>query len=87
MEIDEYRKELNLKIQYNPTLPSKGLDVQFCKLIIKLFLELMRRNMGVQDKIVIIDGLDKYNENTAQSKIMELVDKSVMEHGDNISLL
>ena len=43
--------------------------------------------MGVQDKIVIIDGLDKYNENTAQSKIMELVDKSVMEHGDNISLL
>jgi len=43
--------------------------------------------MGVQDKTVIIDGLDKYNENTAQSKIMGLVAKSVMEHSDNIPLL
>ena len=87
MEIDEYRKVLDLKIQYNPTLPSKGLDVQFCELIIKLFLELVRQNMGVQDKTVIIDGPDKYNEDTAQSKIMELVAKSVMEHSDNIPLL
>jgi len=42
MEIDEYRKALDLKIQYNPILPSKGLDVQFCELIIKLFLGLVR---------------------------------------------
>ena len=34
MEIDEYRKALDLKIQHNPTLPSKGIDVQFRELII-----------------------------------------------------
>ena len=27
IEIDEYRKALDLKIQHNPTLPSKELDV------------------------------------------------------------
>ena len=43
--------------------------------------------MGVQDKTVIIDGLDEYNEDTAQSKIIELVAKLVMEHSDNIPLL
>jgi len=43
--------------------------------------------MGVQDKTVIIDGLDEYNGDPAQSKIMELVAKSVIEHGDKIPLL
>ena len=43
--------------------------------------------MGVQDKTVIIDGLDECNRDPAQSKIMELVAKSVMEHGDKIPLL
>ena len=43
--------------------------------------------MGVQDKTVIIDGLDECNGDPAQSKIMELVAKSVMEHGDKIPLL
>jgi len=41
MGIDKYRKTLDLKIQHNYTLPSKGLDAQFCKLIIKPFLELV----------------------------------------------
>jgi len=87
IEIDEYRKALDLKIQHNPTLPSKGLDVQFCELIIKPFLELAKRNVDVQDKTVIIDGLDECNGDPAQSKIMELVAKSVIEHGDKIPLL
>ena len=43
--------------------------------------------MGVQDKTVIIDGLDECNRDPAQSKIMELVAKSVIEHGDKIPLL
>ena len=87
MRINEYIKILNLKIQHNPTLPSKGLDAQFCKLIIELFLELMGRNVGVQDKTVIINGLNECNGNTAQLKIMKLVAKSVIDHGDKISLL
>ena len=87
MEIDEYRKASDLKIQHNPTLPSKGLDVQFRELIIKPFLELAKRNVDVQDKTVIIDGLDECNGDPAQSKIMELVAKSVMEHSDKIPLL
>jgi len=41
MEINGYRKALDLKIQYNPTLPSKGLDFQFHGLIITLFIELV----------------------------------------------
>jgi len=40
MEIDEYRKALDLKIEHNPTLPNKGLDVQFRELIIAPFMEL-----------------------------------------------
>ena len=41
MEINEYKKALDLKIQYNPTLPSKGLDFQFHRLIIILIIELV----------------------------------------------
>ena len=47
----------------------------------------MGQNVGVQDKTVIINGLNKYNGNTAQLKIMKLVAKSVIDHGDKISLL
>ena len=43
--------------------------------------------MSVQDKMVIIDGLDECNGDPVQSKIMELVAKSVIEHGDKIPLL
>ena len=43
--------------------------------------------MGVQDKMVIIDGLDECNGDPVQSMIMELVAKSVIEHGDEIPLL
>jgi len=86
-KIDEYRKALDPRIQRNPALLTKGLDAQFRELIIEPFLELARRNMGVQDKTVIIDGLDECNGDPAQSKIMELVAKSVMEHGDKIPLL
>ena len=43
--------------------------------------------MDVEDKIVIIDGLDECNGNSAQRKIIELVAKSVIEHDDKIPLL
>ena len=87
MEINKYRKALDPRIQRNPALLTKGIDAQFCELIIELFLELVGRNMGVQDKIVIIDGLDKCNGDPAQHKIMEVVAKSVIEHGNKIPLL
>ena len=86
-KIDEYRKALDLRIQCNPALLTKELDTQFCELIIELFLELAGQNVDVQDRTVIIDGLDECNGDPAQSKIMELVAKSVMEHGDKIPLL
>lgn len=59
MEINEYKKTLSLKIQQNPTLSSKGLDTQFHKLIIILFLELTGQNVGIQKKTMFIDGLDE----------------------------
>ena len=86
-KVDEYRRVLGSRIQHNQDLHTKGLDVQFRELIIEPFLELARQNMGVQDKTVIIDGLDECNGDPAQSKFMELVAKSVIEHGDKIPLL
>jgi len=50
-------------------------------------MEHVERNIGVQDKTVIIDGLDECNEDPVQSKIMELVAKLVIEHSDKIPLL
>ena len=87
MKINEYRKTLDLKIPHNPTLASKELDIQFYKLIIELFLKLAEWDIDVQDKIVIINGLNKYNRDPAQSKIMELVVKSVIKYSDKILLL
>ena len=37
--------------------------------------------------MVIIDSLDECNRDSEQSKIMELVAKSVIEHSDKIPLL
>jgi len=76
-----------LRIQHDQDLHTKGLDVQFHQLIIEPFLELREQNIDVEDKTVIIDGLDECNGDSAQSKVMELVAKSVKEHGDKIPLL
>ena len=86
-KIDEYRNALDLKIQHNPALLTKGIDAQFRELIIEPFMELAERNVDMEDKMVIIDGLDECNGDPAQSKIVELVAKSVMEHGDRLPLL
>jgi len=86
-KVDDYRQVLGSRIQHNQDLHTKGLDVQFHELIIKPFLELTRQNVGVQDKTVIIDSLDECNGDPAQSMIMELVTKSVIEHSDKIPLL
>ena len=75
MEIDKYRKTLDSRIQCNSALLTKRLDTQFHELIIKLFLELVEWNMGMQDKTVIINSLAKYNGDSEQSKIIELVAK------------
>jgi len=86
-KIDEYGKALDPRIQRNPALLTKGIDAQFRELIIEPFLELAGQNVDVEDKMVIIDGLDECNGDSEQSKIMELVAKSVMEHGNMIPLL
>ena len=41
----------------------------------------------MEDKIVIINCLDEYNRDPVQSKIMDLVAKSVIEHSNEIPLL
>lgn len=87
MKINEYRKILNIRIQHNPTLLTKEIDIQFCELIIELFLEFVEQSMGMQNKIVIIDSLDKYNKVSVQHKIMEFVAKLVIENNDKTPLL
>jgi len=86
-KVDDYRQVLGLRIQHNQDLHTKGLDIQFHKLIIEPFLKLREQKIDVEDKTVIIDGLDECNRDSAQRKIIELVAKSVMEHGDKIPLL
>jgi len=76
-----------LRTQHNQDLHTKGLDIQFYELIIEQFLKLREQNLDVENKIVIINGLDESNEDSMQSKIMELVAKSVIEHGNKIPLL
>ena len=85
--VDEYRRVLGSRIQHNQDLHTKGLHIQFHELIIAPFMELAEQNIGLQDKTVIIDGLDECNGDLAQSKIMELVAKSVIKYGDKIPLL
>ena len=41
----------------------------------------------MEDKTVIIDGLNECNGDSVQRKIIELVAKLVMEHGNKIPLL
>jgi len=86
-KVDEYRRVLSSKIQHDQDLHSKGLDVQFRELIIAPFLELTGRNVGIRERTVFIDGLDECNGDSAQSKIIELVTKSVIQHGNKIPLL
>ena len=86
-KIDKYRKTLDPRIQRNPALLTKGPDAQFRELIIEPFLELAGKNVNMEDKTVTIDGLDECNGDPAQSKIIQLVAKSVIEHGDKIPLL
>ena len=86
-KVDDYRRVLGSRIQHNQDLHTKGLDVQFRELIIEPFLQLAGQNMDVQDKTVIIDDLDECNGDHAQHKIVELVAKSVIDHGDKIPLL
>ncbi len=57
--MDKYRQVLGLRIQHNQDLHTKGLDVQFHELIIEPFLELREQNIDVENKTVIIDGLDE----------------------------
>ena len=86
-KVDEYRRVLGSRIQHNQDLHTKGLHIQFHELVIAPFMELAEQNIGLQDKTVIIDGLDECNGDPAQSKIMELVAKSVIKYGDKIPLL
>ena len=76
-----------MRIQHDQDLHPKRLDVQFHKLIIKLFLELREQKIDMEDKTVIIDGLNECNGDSVQRKIIELVAKLVMEHGNKIPLL
>jgi len=85
-KINKYRKILNPRIQYNTALLTKGINIQFCKLIIEPFLELAEQNIDVEDKMVIIDGLDECNKDSVQHKIIELVAKLVIEQGNKIPL-
>ncbi|KXN81737.1 hypothetical protein AN958_03774 [Leucoagaricus sp. SymC.cos] len=82
-----YRAILERRVNDNPSLPVARMDTQLRELILKPFLELERDGIQIQPMIVIIDGLDEAAAMDAQSKIVELITKSVQVHGVRIPLL
>ncbi|KXN81738.1 Cullin-1 [Leucoagaricus sp. SymC.cos] len=82
-----YRAILERRVNDDPSLPVARMDTQLRELILKPFLELERDGIQIQPMIVIIDGLDEAAAMDAQSKIVELITKSVQVHGVRIPLL
>ncbi|KXN81739.1 Guanine deaminase [Leucoagaricus sp. SymC.cos] len=63
------------------------MDTQLRELILKPFLELEQESIQIQPRIIIIDGLDEAATKDVQSKIVELIAKSIKTHGARIPLL
>ncbi|KAJ3573089.1 hypothetical protein NP233_g2651 [Leucocoprinus birnbaumii] len=69
------------------TLLDKELEVQFRELIIAPFLELQNLLHPLPQKVVFIDGLDECGSDPAQTKIIDLITKSVITYGQRVPLI
>lgn len=78
---------LNEKIDEDPSLLSKTIEVQFQELIVAPLLELKSRDREMQDRLVIVDGLDECRSDDAQCTIVRAIATAIREHGDNLPLL
>jgi hypothetical protein len=85
--IGQYSKMLEAKIRRDATLPTKSLETQLQELIVTPFLKLEQPSAPLQSRVIIVDGLDECNGEAAQSKIVELVIRSIETHDSKIPLL
>jgi hypothetical protein len=78
---------LEAKVRHNPALPTKSLETQLQELIVTPFLKLEKRSAPLQSRAIVVDGLDECDGDAAQSKIVELVARSIETHGSKVPLL
>lgn len=78
---------LNEKIREDPSLLSKTIDVQFQELIVAPLVELKKQSGEMQDRLVIIDGLDECESDDEQCVIVDVIATAIREHGENLPLL
>ncbi|KXN83279.1 Cullin-1 [Leucoagaricus sp. SymC.cos] len=92
-KIRPYKAILERLVNDDPSLPMARMDTQLRELILKPFLELEREGIQVEQRVVFIDGLDEATTvdeaatKDAQSKIVELITKSIKAYGARIPLL
>jgi hypothetical protein len=86
-QIDEYRTILEVEVRHNPALPTKALETQLQELIVAPFLKLKKLSASVQSRVIIVDGLDECDGDASQSKIVELVVRSIETYGSKVPLL
>jgi hypothetical protein len=86
-QIDEHRTILEAKVRHNPTLPTKSLETQLQELIVTPFLKLEKRSAPLQSRAIVVDGLDECDGDASQSKIVELVARSIETYGSKVPLL
>lgn len=78
---------LDERICNDLSMLTKTMEVQFRELIVLPFLELKERGVLVQERVVIIDGLDECKEEPAQCVIVELIATAVRDHGGDLPLV
>lgn len=78
---------LDRKIRNDPSLVAKTLDIQLQELIIAPFLELKERKVEIQQRVIIIDGLDECQDDRAQRSIIQLIARAIRDHRDDVPLL
>ncbi len=71
-----YRNAVDLRIRNASTLVEKSITSQFDELLVKPMEEL-RKETGLEEYVIIIDGLDECADVKAQREIIEKVAKSV----------
>lgn len=86
-KIELFADILDQKIRKDPSLLSKALEVQFQELVVAPLLELEKRNVAVQDRLVIVDGLDECSKDNAQCTIVQAIAAAIRKHGDKLPLL
>lgn len=85
--VEPFANILDEKIRRNPSILTKTIQVQFRELIVAPMLELEEKGVKVEDRLVIIDGLDECGDERAQRVVIELIAAVVRDYGERLPLV